>query len=172
MSSVNPPAGWVSLGGVLEPGSRVAGYAARGQRVKGTCRAKGCNRRVDLDPKLLCGAGYAAVNMRRLRDLWRCHQLDGCELTFYDDVPDHPLRLGHLEGLSHVRLRIRCRADKCRYFRAWRAEEVAKALTDRGAGDERTEIAQLGSLMKAQCPLCGRTSWAVDVLWANTESVG
>ena len=65
MSSEHPPAGWVSLGGVLEPGSRVADYAARGQRVKGTCRAKGCNRRVDLDPKALSETGYGTVNSTR-----------------------------------------------------------------------------------------------------------
>jgi hypothetical protein len=172
MSSDHPPAGWVSLGGVLEPGSRVADYAARCQRVKGTCRAHGCHRRIDLDPKALCATGYGAVNMRRIRDLWRCHQLDGCELTFYDDTPDNPLRLGHLEGLLHVRVRVRCRADKCRYLRAWRAEEMVKALTERGAGDERTEIVQLAGLMKSPCPLCARCNWTVDVLWANTDSVG
>jgi hypothetical protein len=110
--------------------------------------------------------------MRRIRDLWRCHQLDGCELTFYDDTPDNPLRLGHLEGLLHVRVRVRCRADKCRYLRAWRAEEMVKALTERGAGDERTEIVQLAGLMKSPCPLCARCNWTVDVLWANTDSVG
>jgi hypothetical protein len=172
MGTDRPLSGWISLSGVLSPGQTVAAYAARGQRVKGACRATGCSRRVDIDPRTLAGEGYTKVHMTRLRDLWRCHRLDGCQLSFYDDRPDFPLRLGHLVGKPHVRLRARCRRDGCKYFRVWLVEQIITGLAARNVGDERTEVAAVGGLMKTPCPMCKRVNWAADVLWANTESVG
>ena len=57
-----PPPGWTARDGVVEPSEQVRGYALRHQTVKGVCRAKGCTRRVELDPKELCGAGLGLPN--------------------------------------------------------------------------------------------------------------
>ena len=124
MNADGPPPGWVSHGGAIEPASRVADYAARGQVVKGVCRATGCNRRVALEPKALCGAGLGLVSMDQVKSLWRCHRIDGCALGFHNEPPLNPLRLDHFIGRPNVRLRLRCRGDRCKFFRVWRVEEM------------------------------------------------
>lgn len=51
------PKGWTVCGGVVSPGACVADYAARGQTVRGICPGSGCSRRLDVEPKALCGMG-------------------------------------------------------------------------------------------------------------------
>jgi len=163
--------GWTSVGGMLEPDERVAGYAARRQVVKGICRAKGCFRRVALEPATLCGLGLGLIAMRQVERLWKCQRFDGCGLDFHSEPAGRPLRLEHLVGRPHVRLRVRCRMGACRFFRVFRTEEMIAGLRKRRQGDERTEVAALGAMMTSACPTCGKVSWAAEVLWQRTDSV-
>ena len=93
-----PPPGWVARYGVVVAMEAVAGYAAHGQVVKGICRAKGCTRRVELDPKALCAVGLGLLTMKQVQTLWRCHRVDGCGLDFQKDRPSNPLILGQFVG--------------------------------------------------------------------------
>lgn len=172
MSADGPPPGWVSHSGAIEPAPRVADYAARLQVVKGVCRATGCNRRVELEPKALCGAGLGLVSMDQVKNLWRCHRIDGCALDFHNEPPLNPLRLDHFLGRPNVRLRLRCRGDRCKFFRVWRVEEMIAGLTKRRQGDGRTEVEKLGAMMTTACPLCKRSNWTADVLWVSTDTMG
>ena len=172
VSADGPPPGWVSHSGVVEPAETVAAYAARGQAVKGACRSSGCNRRVELDPKALCGVGLGQLSMRKVQGLWRCQRLDGCGLEFRNEPPLHPLRLDQFVGRPNVRVRLRCRGDGCKFFRVWRVEEMIAGLTNRRQGDDRTEIEALGKKMTAACPLCKRVNWTAEVLWVSTETMG
>jgi len=172
VSADGPPPGWVSHSGVVEPAETVAAYAARGQAVKGTCRSGGCNRRVELEPKALCGAGLALLNMRQVQGLWRCQRLDGCGLDFHNEPPLHPLRLDQFVGRPNVRLRLRCSGNGCKFFRVWRVEEMIAGLVKRRQGDDRTEVGKLGAMMTTACPLCKRTNWTAEVLWVSTDTMG
>jgi hypothetical protein len=162
----------VAFNGLVEPGSLVRDFAARGQTVKATCRAKGCNRRVELDPEVLCSEGLGALRMDRIRLLWRCARFEGCELNFYNEPPAIRLLLGSFTGIPHVRIRLRCRGQGCKFARVYLVEAMIKGLVDRKQGDGRTEIAELPSKMTGGCALCGKNNWAVDVLWADTETMG
>jgi hypothetical protein len=66
---------------VLEPAPRVGDYASRGQVVKGVCRANGCFRRVELEPKALSAQGLAAITMEQVKRLYRCARLDRAPST-------------------------------------------------------------------------------------------
>jgi hypothetical protein len=157
---------------VVEPAETVAAFAARGQAVKGTCRSGGCSRRVELDPKALCGVGLAQLSMRKVQGLWRCQRLDGCGLDFHNEPALHPLRLDQFVGRPNVRVRLRCRGDRCKFFRVWRVEEMIAGLVKRRQGDDRTEIEALGKKMTAACPLCKRVNWTAEVLWVSTDTMG
>ena len=172
MSKDGPPPGWVSSNGVVEPGESVVAYAERGQVVKGACSARGCNRRVELDPKSLCGAGLGLLNMGQVKRLWRCQRLDGCGLDFHNEPPDNPLRLNQFVGKPNVRVRLRCRGNGCKFHRVWRVEEIIAGLTKRRQGDERTEVAALGQMMTTACSLCKRSNWIAEILWVSVETQG
>lgn len=167
-----PPPGWVSHSGVLEPAPRVGDYAARGQVVKGVCRANGCFRRVELDPKELCGQGLGAITMDQVKRLYRCARLDGCSIDYHNEPPAARLRLDQFVGLPNVRVRLRCRRAGCKFFRVWRVEEMIAGLTKRQQGGSHTEIDALGPMMTSACPLCHRTNWGAEILWADTSTVG
>lgn len=164
--------GWVSTSGVIEPDERVAGYAARGQSVKGVCRTAGCTRRIELEPKELCGKGLSLLTMRQVQQMWRCQRIDGCGLDFHKEPPLYPLRLQPFVGMPNVRVRLRCRGTGCKFFRVWRVEEMIAALIKRGQGDGRTEVEALGAKMTSPCPACKKTNWTADVLWINTDTMG
>ena len=166
------PAGWVAIDGTVQPSENVAGYAARHQTVKGKCQRSGCSRRVDLDPKGLCGEGLGSLSMQQVKTWWRCNRAGGCGLDYHNEPPAFPLRLEHFIGLPNVRIRLRCRGDKCKFHRVWPVEVMIKGLVERGQGDERTEIDKLGAKMTSACALCKKSNWTADVLWANTESMG
>ncbi|MGI8841407.1 MAG: hypothetical protein ACR2F8_11600 [Caulobacteraceae bacterium] len=170
MNADGPPPGWISQTGIVEPADTVAGYAARVQAVKGICRAKGCNRRVELDPKALCGIGLGLVNMGQVKRLWRCQRIDGCGLDFHEEPPLNPLRLGQFVGRTNVRVRLRCRAIGCKFYRMWRVEEIIAGLEKRRQGDGRTEVVGLGKTMTTACPLCKRVNWTAELLWVSTSS--
>jgi hypothetical protein len=167
-----PPPGWVAQDGVVQPSEWVQGYALRLQTVKGACRAKGCSRRVELDPKDLCGVGLALLTMRQVQALWRCSRVEGCGLEFHKEKPLNPLLLGQFVGKAHVRVRVRCTADRCKFYRLWRVEEMIAALEKRKQGGSRTEVEALGAMMTTACPLCKRVTWTVEVLWVNADTMG
>jgi len=166
------PSGWTAASGVLEPSDLVAGYAARVQPVKGVCRNTGCRRTVELDPKALCDMGYGRIPMRKLQELWRCHRLEGCGLSFHKEPAQNPLRLGQLVGRPNVRVRLSCQGAGCKFFRVWTVEEMIAGLEKRGQGDERTDCDTLGYKMTAGCPVCKKVNWKSDIAWVNTESAG
>lgn len=167
-----PPSGWVSLDGVLRPGQRVVDFLARAQRVIGTCRNDNCTRRLVLEPSELQRRGLEQLPMSEVTRLHRCLRIGGCAMSFHNDAPSRPLRLGDLRGKPFVRVRVRCRGNGCRYYRVWRVEEMISGLAKRGAGDSATEIFGLGGKMTSPCPLCQKANWGVDVLWINTDTLG
>ncbi len=167
-----PPKGWVSLDGVLKPGAAVGDYAARAQRVIGTCQAEGCKRRLVIDADDLVRAGFERVRMSEVQRLARCARLGGCGLSYHDEEPARRLRLEHCQGRAHVRLRLRCDGNGCRFYRVWTVEEIVQGLARRGAGDERTPVDELHAKLTGQCPVCKKSNWRADVLWLNTDTTG
>jgi hypothetical protein len=172
MSTDGLPSGWTSRSGVLGPAESVEAYAARAQVVKGVCRAKGCFRKVELEPRTLCGQGLGRLPMDQVQRLYRCARLDGCGLDYHREPPLNPLRLEQFVGRPNVRVRLRCRGDRCRFFRVWRVEEMIAGLAGRGRGSGRTEIDELGAMMTSACPLCKRVNWTAEVLWVDTSTMG
>lgn len=164
--------GWTTDGGVVEPAEAVGAYAERGQVVKGVCRAKGCTRRVELEPANLCGQGLGRLTMRQIEKLWRCQRIEGCGLEFHKEKALNPLRLDHFVGKPNVRIRVRCRGNGCKFFRLWRVEEMIAGLRKRSQGDGRTEVEALGAMMTSGCPLCKKANWVAEVLWVNTDTMG
>lgn len=170
-----PPAGWVSLGGVLTPGGSVANYAARGQNARGSCtghRSGDCRRSVTIDAKALCAEGLGRLSMERIQRTYRCQRLDGCMLAFHDLEPDLQLTLGMLTGRGYVRVRLTCRG--CKLRRLFTAEEVIARLQAARKGDSGTRLAVLGGQISGACPnkACGKSNWEADVLWASVDSAG
>ncbi len=160
------------LDGVVAPSSTVAAYAHRVQTVKGFCRARGCSRRVELEPKALCERGLGQLDMRQVQNLWRCQRIDGCGLAFRDEPMLNPLLLGQFVGRPNVRLRLRCQADGCGFHRLWRVEEVIAGLDRRCQDGARTRVATLGQAMTSGCPMCKKVNWTAELLWINTASMG
>jgi hypothetical protein len=78
--------------------------------------------------------------------------------------------LSSFEGHPCVRIRVKCQADRCKFFRVWRVEEMERGLLKRGKANGFTRISELAPLTTEPCPLCRKVRWAVDVLWANTDS--
>jgi len=171
-TSDGPPAGWVSITGVLAPGVSVAAYAARQQPVKAVCRTKGCYRRLDLDPTELCGERLGPFPMEKIKRLYECRRWNGCGLDFHDEPAQRKLRLEEFTGRPNVRLRLRCRSGSCKFFRVWLVEEMIEALRKRKAGSGATEIEGLGKMMTTACPLCKKVNWLAEILWANMNTVG
>ncbi len=168
----DPPAGWTASDNVLRPGSRVCDFAARGQTLIGVCSAQDCRRRTTLAPDALLRIGAPGLDMARVKRLWACQRLDGCSMSWHNEPPTNPLRLGHCRGKPYVRLKVRCRGNGCRYYRVYRAEEMIEGLRKRGVGDADAEIFTLGARMTSGCPLCKKANWTVDVLWLNTDTTG
>jgi hypothetical protein len=156
----------------VQPSERVQAYGVRLQTVKGACRAAGCNRRVELDPKTLCAAGLGFLTMRQVQALWCCHRVEGCGLVFHSERPLNPLVLGQFVGRPNVRVRIVCRGDRCKFHRLWRIEEMIAGLEKRGQGGARTEVDSLGAKMTTACPMCKRVNWTAEILWINTDTMG
>lgn len=147
-------------------------YAARGQVVRGNCRSDGCSRRVTIDPDEMVKAGLAPMYLRTLKTLWRCQRIaSGCGLEWHNEPPRRPLRLGHLTGKAHVRVKVACAGKACKFSRRFVPEQLIAGLIARGQGDEATEVDKLGAMMTAGCPVCGKANWRVHVLVADTQSM-
>ena len=84
----------------------------------------------------------------------------------------NPLVLGQFVGRPNVRLRLKCRGDRCKFHRLWRVEEMIAGLEKRGQGGARTEVDGLGSKMTTACPMCKRVNWTAEILWVNTDTMG
>ena len=169
---VAPPPGYVAFCGTIQPGSQVRDYAARGQVIKGYCRMKRCNRRVELDPQTLCNEGMALLDMSKLKPLWACSRVDGCALTWENEPPRVKLVLQQFIGVKEARIRLTCRTHQCEHARVFRAEAIIKGLLERKTGNDLTQVSELPSKTTAVCRRCGKADWAVDVLWADTATVG
>jgi hypothetical protein len=167
-----PPKGWTLSNGAVSPGDRVADFAARDQRVKGVCHAKGCSRRVELEPKTLCAQGLGLLAMAAIERMWRCQRLEGCNLDFRETPAELPLRLSQFVGRPNVRLRLKCREHGCKFYRVWRVEEMIGALEKRKQGGPTTQITALGGMMTTPCPVCKKASWMAEVLWVDTSTMG
>ena len=167
-----PPKGWTVSNGAVSPGDRVADFAAREQGVKGVCRAKGCSRRVELDPTTLCAQGLGLLAMGAIERMWRCQRLEGCNLDFHETPAESPLRLSQFVGCPNVRLRLKCRERGCKFHRVWRVEEMIEGLEKRKQGGPSTQVAALGAMMTTPCPVCKKASWMAEVLWVDTSTMG
>lgn len=167
------PQGWTSTSGIVEPAETVAAYAARRQAVKGACKIRGCYRRLALDPMQLCGKGFGRLTMTRVQRFFECNRPDeDCALDWHKEPAGIPLTLGAFIGKPNIRVRVRCRGNGCRFFRVWKVEEMIAGLIKRKQGDERTEIDKLPAMMTSGCSLCGKSNWAVEVLYVNPQTVG
>ena len=164
--------GWVSFCGVLERDQRVVGYRARRVSIKGLCNgSKGCRRTVHLEPTELCQAGLGELAMKQVQDLWKCSRVDGCRIDWHVVGEERLVRLSDLLGRPNVRIRIRCKSDNCPYVRTWKVEEFIAGLEKRQQGSDHTSTDQLTQKMTRACPRCKRVQWAVEVLWANTDTM-
>ena len=171
--TVDPmPPGWTSLDGTMQPAESIAAYAARVQTVKGACRDAICNRRVTLDPKVLCGHGLGRLRIAQVKRLFSCGRIDGCRLDWHNEPAENPLRLDQFIGRANVRIRVSCRGKGCTFFRVWKVEQMIAGLQRRKVGDGRTEVDKLPALMSAPCAVCKRTSWDVAVLWVSEQTMG
>jgi hypothetical protein len=150
----------------------VNAYAHRVQSVKGVCRARNCSRRVELDPKILCTEGLGLLSMRQVETFWLCHKIGGCRLEFHREKALNPLVLGQFVGRPNVRVRLRCRSERCKFHRVWRVEEMIAGLEKRGQGGARTEVDQLAAKMTSACPARKRVNWIAEILWINTDTMG
>lgn len=166
------PRGWTVRSGVVSPGDRVADYAARQQEVQGVCRGRGCSRRLELEPKALSAVGLGLLSMTAIKKMWQCQRPDGCRIDYRDTITEAPLRLVQFVGRPNVRLRLRCRASPCKFFRLWRVEEMIAGLKKRGQGGESTQIDKLGGMMTSPCPLCKKADWTAEALWIDTTTMG
>ncbi|MDB5480482.1 MAG: hypothetical protein JWO83_1535 [Caulobacteraceae bacterium] len=110
--------------------------------------------------------------MRQVQALWRCQRVEGCGLDFHKEKPLNPLILGQFVGRPNVRVRVRCRGDRCKFHRLWRIEEMIAGLEKRGQGGARTEVDGLGAKMTTPCPMCKRVNWGAEILWVNTDTMG
>jgi len=90
--------------------------------------------------------------MRQVQALWLCHRIDGCRLDFHAEKPLVPLTLGQFVGRPNVRVRLKCRGDRCKFHRLWRVEEMIAGLEKRGQGSSGTEVDGLGAKMTTACP--------------------
>ena len=164
--------GWVSFCGVLQRDERVVGYRARRVGIKGICNgSKGCRRTVHLDPTTLCEAGLGELAMDQVKNLWKCSRIDHCRIDWSVEGEEQLLRLGDLIGRANVRIRVRCKAGDCAHARTWGVEEFIAGLEKRNQGGDRTSTDELSKKMTRPCPRCKQVRWAVEVLWANTDTM-
>ena len=63
-----PPEGWTAVYGLLEWTTTVAGYAARGDAVKGRCHLRDCRRTCQIDMARLVEGGSGGCRSRRSSD--------------------------------------------------------------------------------------------------------
>ncbi len=89
----------------------------------------------------------------------------------HHEPPLAPLMLGMFVGKPNVRVRVRCRRERCTFFRIWTVEEMIAGLAKRGHDGRRTEVERLGSMMTAPCTVCKRVNWGAEILWVNTDTV-
>lgn len=163
------PPGWTAASGLLEPDPSIAGFLARGEEVKGFCDQRDCRRRCHVDLERMVRRGFGALPVAQAKSFMRCNQLTGCGLDFHADRTAG-LPLSTLLGRAHVRIRIKC--DGCGFFRAARVETLIKRFTtDRLRGDT-VLTSEVRSKITGPCRTCRTSSWRVDILWPNVESLG
>ena len=165
-----PPDGWLALDGLLVPSATVAGYAARGDEVKGRCHLRDCRRTCHIDMPRLVEGGYGRLPVEALKRLARCGRIEGCAIDWFEERPIG-FRLSWLIGRPHVSIRFMCKT--CKFHRTTLPDRVLAKLREKGPGvaDDAT-VQKLAKLPMEACKNCGKKDWRVDVLWPNVNSAG
>ncbi len=165
-----PPDGWLALDGLLVPSATVAGYAARGDEVKGRCHLRDCRRTCHIDMPRLVEAGFGRLPVEAMKRWLRCSRPEGCALDWFEERPTG-FRLRWLLGRPHVTIRFTCNA--CKFNRSTLPDRVLERVRAKGPGaaDDAT-VETLGKLPMAPCKNCGKRNWRVDVLWPDVRSAG
>ena len=165
-----PPKGWTAATGLLVPISTVAGYAMRGDELRGRCHQRDCRRTCELDMPMLVERGFGSLPVETIKRWLRCFRPEGCALDFYEERRIG-LRLSWLVDRPHVAIRFACQS--CNFQRVTPPARVLAKLRAKGpgAGDDDT-VEKLAKLPMAPCKACGKTDWRVDVVWANVNSSG
>jgi hypothetical protein len=163
-----PPDGWLALDGLLVPGATVAGYAARGDEVKGRCHLRDCRRTCHIDMPRLVEAGFGRLPVEAMKRWLRCSRPEGCGIDWFEERPIG-FRLQWLLGRPHVTIRFTCQT--CKFHRSTSPDRVLAKLRAKGAGaaDDAT-VEKLAKLPMEACKNCGKSNWRVDVLWPNANS--
>jgi hypothetical protein len=170
LNPYNPPPGWTIASGVLTPDRTVRGYLAREQDVKGRCYQRDCRRTCHVDHARFHEQGLGALKIEQVKQLLRCARLDTCALEFREDLNAESLKLRNLTSRPAVSLRILCRG--CGAIRSVSPAAMIARLKAQGKGDETTETRDLAGLLSASCKVCGKVTWAVDVLWPDPKTMG
>jgi hypothetical protein len=165
-----PPDGWTAIYGLLERTTTVAGYAARGDEVKGRCHLRDCRRICHIDMPRLVEGGYGRVPVESLKRLARCSRIEGCAIDWFEERPIG-FRLSWLLGRPYVSIRFQCEA--CKFHRTALPDQVLAKLRAKGPGaaDDAT-VDTLAKLPMGPCKACGKTRWKIEVLWPNVNSAG
>lgn len=167
-ASDDPPPGWVARNNTLEPAFTVPGYRARGEELKGGCRAYGCRRSAWLDPHARLEALLEPAGIPALEKSYRCNRLDGCGFEFVRPQPGQSVRLDQLVGRINVRIRVRC--DACRWFRLRAPRDLIASLTRGRVTGARLRITEIGAAIPGTCPACKATAWSAHVIWLRTDT--
>ncbi|MDB5432383.1 MAG: hypothetical protein JWP35_3499 [Caulobacter sp.] len=139
----------------------------------GICRWYDCRRRVSPDLGKWVERGYGQALVSDMVRMLRCNRVDtDCGLMFDPEPPAVTLRLSQLTWKANVRLRFSCAAVACKATRFATAEAVMDQLRRQGHRNADFRVEELASLMKGACRTCKGTAWSVDVMWANTNTMG
>jgi len=166
----HPPPGWVIAHGVLEPDATVAGYAARGQDVRGVCRTRDCRRSCHIDYEAMIRQGLGGLSMSLVKRLLRCQRLDTCGLDVIEDPRARGLTLKALASRPQVSLRFRCEA--CGLVQAVTPADSTRRLTAVERDGPGTFSSELAALADKPCKTCGKMRWRVDIVWPDPQSYG
>ena len=166
---VEAPPGWTAINQTLEPERTIAGYAARGEEVKGGCRAHGCRRKFWVDEHARAEALLARLPMSTVLQTLRCGRLDGCGFEFFGPRADQSVPLSVATSRPNARIRVSCTA--CNWTRLPKAEEVIAILQKDGSGGPGTCIHEAAAAMRRPCPACKAKVWAVSLVWLRTDNM-
>jgi hypothetical protein len=162
-----PPEGWTAIYGLLQPTTTIAGYAARGDEVKGRCHQRDCRRTCHIDMPRLVESGFGRVPIEAVKRLLRCSRIDGCAMDWFEERPIG-FRLDWLLGRPHVAIRFMCVG--CKFHRTALPDRVVAKLQAKGpsASNDAT-VEKLAKMPMEACKNCGKNNWRVDVLWPDVN---
>jgi hypothetical protein len=164
-----PPTGWIARDGLLQPDPTIAGYRARMQEVHGICGKRDCKRRCEVDVQRLTALGFGALHIDTAKRFLKCENLAGCGLDFHEDRRAG-LPIKALFGRSHVSVRVKC--GGCDFFRTAAPEVVWRRMMAGKSPNDGLLVCDIAGQIKGPCRKCGKSNWAADVLWPNSDSQG